>query len=168
MSQKIDSKKLTEHKGITYRRKLWFFREREAFTGTAIGCWDEYKRKEIPYVNGKKHGTAVYYRDDGSKEREYSYENGKRHGTAVWYWEDGSKEREYSYEKGKKHGTVIRYYPNGTREGVTSYVNGKKHGTVIRYYPNGTKVEETSTKTANDMEWRLNIGKEQSVKKSPT
>jgi len=53
-------------------------------------------------VDGKLHGTQIFYREDGSKRYETSYVNGLKHGTQIWCREDGSKRLERVYENGKK------------------------------------------------------------------
>ena len=103
MRQTIDSKKLTERKGITYRRNMMLFTQGEPFTGTAI-TYGLLKRvtEKIPYVNGKKHGTEISYYADGSKLSEITYVVGERHGTSIMYRGDGSVEKETVWENGKK------------------------------------------------------------------
>ena len=66
--------------------------------------WYEFgqKSREIPYVDGKKHGTAIRYWINGSKKSETPYVDGERHGTEIWYNKDGSKYREIVYENGTK------------------------------------------------------------------
>ena len=45
--------------------------------GTEIEYYDGSKWVEIPYVNGKRHGTEIGYHADGSKRLEIVWENGK-------------------------------------------------------------------------------------------
>ena len=45
---------------------------------------------EVPYVNGKQHGTKIWYNEDGSKKRELPYVDGQEHGTAIRYNQDGT------------------------------------------------------------------------------
>jgi len=63
---------------------------------------DGSKERKNPYVDGKLHGTQIFYREDGSKRYETSYVNGLKHGTQIWCREDGSKRLERVYENGKK------------------------------------------------------------------
>ena len=77
--------------------------EKEPFTGTVIGYRkDGSKSWEIPYVNGKRHGTGIVYNEYGSKWGKIPFLNGKRHGTQIEYNRDGSKVREFVYENGKE------------------------------------------------------------------
>ena len=39
----------------------------ELYTGTRIGYFEDGSRSET-YVNGKEHGTVIYYNEDGSKK----------------------------------------------------------------------------------------------------
>ena len=87
-------------------------------------CTDEdgSKRWENPYVNGKKHGTVVYYHKDGSTNTtEWIHDTG----TVMHFYEDGSKMSETPYVDGKWHGTKIRYRQDGSKWWETVYENGK-------------------------------------------
>ena len=81
--------------------------------GTAIGYkdgskkWEHVyengsKRKEIGWVDGKRHGREIWYSKDGSKRFERTWVNGVPHGTQIDYREDGSKSQEIVYENGKE------------------------------------------------------------------
>ena len=75
--------------------------ETEAFNGTALQYREDgSKEYEIPYVDGKVHGTVIEYNSDGSKETEIPYVKGNWHGTQILYREDGSKKSEIVYKKG--------------------------------------------------------------------
>jgi antitoxin component YwqK of YwqJK toxin-antitoxin module len=50
---------------------------------------DGSKETEIPDMHGKRHGTAIYYREDRPKWREIVWENGKRISEKKWD-EDGN------------------------------------------------------------------------------
>jgi len=65
-------------------------------------------RHEIPYVDGKAHGTVRWWRGDGSRESEWSYVNGKRHGTATWWRADGAVYRVEEWVHGEEKWCVRR------------------------------------------------------------
>ena len=113
------------------------------YSGTKVEYYgDGLKRSETPYVDGKKHGTWIYYHVDGWKT-EAPYENGKEHGTVIQYYSDGSKRCETPYVNGNRHGTQIWYWRHGPKKSETPWVDGKKHGTEIDYREDGSKVNET-------------------------
>jgi antitoxin component YwqK of YwqJK toxin-antitoxin module len=113
--------------------------------GTEIKYRDDRSKSiETPYVDGKKHGMEIEYREDGSKSIEIPYVNGLLHGTQIEYRVDGSKVGEIPYVNGKCHGTVIVYGVDGSTTRSAPYVDGKKHGTVIEYREDGSKRSETT------------------------
>ena len=125
--------------------------------------WDEegFRRVEIPFSNGRRHGTQIIYNTDGSTQLEIAWEEDSeisRNGTEFDYFDSdpgyyegfeysragGLKQRETPWVNGKMHGKEIEYYRNGSKVLETSYENGKKHGTEIFYYGNsGSKQRET-------------------------
>ena len=107
---------------------MMLFTKGEPFTGTAIK-YGLLKRvtEKIPYVNGKKHGTEIWYDwDNGYKWIEWPYVNGIKHGTEISYYADGSKLSEITYVVGERHGTSIMYRGDGSVEKETVWENGKK------------------------------------------
>ena len=63
------------------------------------------ERDGVQYVKGETEpfaGKHFEYYEDGSKTWETPYVDGKEHGTQIWYREDGSKEREAVFENGNK------------------------------------------------------------------
>ncbi len=92
---------------------------------------------QIPYVNGKIHGTQVLRLVDGFV-RETPWVNGVRHGTSNSRSADGTV-NETPYVNGVEHGTSFTRYADG-RVGQTSFVNGVLHGTNI-WYINETRYE---------------------------
>ena len=89
---------IEERDGVSYVKE-----ETEPFTGKAIAYYlDGSKKSEYPYVNGKKHGTAIWHNEDGSKRSEISHMDGKKHGKWIGYRKDGSKSSESVWENGKK------------------------------------------------------------------
>ena len=134
--------------------------ETEPFTGTAIFNRGDGSRTETPFVNGKMHGTQIWYfkdgstktsefvhgtgtvisyYEDGSKKWETPYANGKMHGRRIEYNQDGSKKYESTLVNGKQHGTVIHYREDGSTHSEIPYVDGKRHGTAIVYNEDGSK-----------------------------
>ena len=140
----VGSDELEKRQGDSGTTPIMYVKgESEPFTGTAIEYREDGSKKwETPYVDGKEHGTVIAYYEDGSKWQEIPWVDGKRHGTAIAYYEDGSKQRENPYVDGKEHGTKIYYKADGSKRLEIPYVNGKKHGTEIHYYEDGSKSYE--------------------------
>ncbi|MBT3469992.1 MAG: hypothetical protein HN467_11775 [Opitutae bacterium] len=84
---------------------------------------DGSKRSETPYVDGKMHGTALWYFKDGSTKTSAEWVHGT--GTEIWYHEDGSKWVETPYVDGKQHGTAIQYNKDGSPQNEIVYENGE-------------------------------------------
>ena len=118
--------------------------ENEPFTGTEVRCHKNgSKTAEIPYIDGKRNGTMIWYSRDGSKSFEMPYVDGKIHGTEVRYHKNGNKKEEASWVDNKLHGTKIDYYEDGSKKYEITIVNGKAHGTAIMYGWDGSKASET-------------------------
>ena len=77
-------------------------------------------------MNGKKHGKAIWYREDGSKWKEMPYNEFVLDGTVVLYYKDGSRKEETQWVKGTMHGTQIGYREDGSKWRETLYEDGKK------------------------------------------
>ena len=73
-------------------------------------------------VDGKRHGTEIWYLKDGSTKKE-KWVHGT--GTQIWYNEDGSKSYESPYVDGKQHGTAIYYKEDGSKHSEIVFENGE-------------------------------------------
>jgi antitoxin component YwqK of YwqJK toxin-antitoxin module len=65
-----------------------------------------------------------------------SFENGLRHGSWVFYHENGQVKSEGFYRSGIKHGAWVGYYANGQLFYRGAYSDGKKEGLWVSYYDN--------------------------------
>ena len=76
------------------RDEIWYVKgETEPFTGTDIFHWrDGWKWYETPYVNGKRHGTEIWYGKDGSKYKK-PLRGRQKAWYGFWYGKDGSKRK---------------------------------------------------------------------------
>ncbi len=68
--------------------------------------------------------------------------NGKHHGYAVFYYDDGSVEMELVFAEGVKNGPWRRYHPNGQLREEGFYANDKEMGFWTTWYSNGVKCSE--------------------------
>ena len=100
--------------------------ENKPFTGTAIRYYPDGWRTIIPYVNGIKHGTMIWYSRDGSKSFEMPYVDGKIHGTEFRYHKNGNKKEEKPFLEGIRHGTAIEYNEDGSKSAEYVFENGKE------------------------------------------
>jgi len=98
---------------------------------------------EISYVNGEKEFQKEYmFSDDRKSYTMIPYVNGKKHGTAISYWGDGTFRGEKFYNNGVNYGTSKFYHKNGTLYCVEPYVNGELHGIRKFYNDDGTVEKE--------------------------
>jgi len=91
------------------------------------------------------HGTRVtYYRDGKTVYSKQSVQQGKKHGPAVWYYENGQRFEEASFEHGERHGPHRKYHKTGELLAEYSYEKGhplpglkeyRKDGTLVSGYP---------------------------------
>ena len=69
------------------------------------------KRFEIGFVNGLRHGTFHFWRDNGVKELSGAYDNGKRDGTFIAYGKAGELVYEKNFVRDNLDGNFTLYYP---------------------------------------------------------
>ena len=84
--------------------------------------------REIPLVNGQRHGIEKVYYSSGALGREIHYVNGKRYGIDKTYYESGALKYETPYVNGKIHGIRKEYYSSGALWEEIPYKKGKRHG----------------------------------------
>ncbi|WP_143711324.1 toxin-antitoxin system YwqK family antitoxin [Magnetococcus marinus] len=82
--------------------------------GLRDGTWTTYRTNggkiEDKYVLGRRNGTIKRFDARGKVRSEESYFNGRRHGGAVYYNEDGGVARNLYYQEGN-----LRAYPSPAR-----------------------------------------------------
>ena len=93
---------------------------------------------------GKRNGTYLQFRSDGTLECETPYKNGVKDGMRKWYRDDGTLERETPYINGEKTGIGKQYHTNGTLSVMNELKNGKLYGISIQYRSDGSKSKETA------------------------
>lgn len=84
-------------------------------------------------------GVLPKYNEDGSKIAEYSYINGRRHGEAVVYYNNGVLKEMGNYQYNERHGKWRVWDEKGNLKTTGNYKEGKQHGHWYFYYPNGKK-----------------------------
>ena len=85
--------------------------------------WGEILQREGGYLNWKKNGKWIVYKDDSTLGGETEYLNGKYNG----------KDKTY-YDSGEKKGKQKNYYPNGDLKCEIEFVNNEEYG---KKYING-------------------------------
>lgn len=89
---------------------------------------------EEHYANGKKHGIAKTYYDDGKVWTQHAYKSGELHGPGIHYGRNGSVIKRLSYQAGKLHGSVVvrgrmlidATYHHGVPTGYFTVTMGRK------------------------------------------
>jgi len=102
-------------------------------------------RGGLYYARGDKepfNGKQITPRSDGSKWLEWPYVNGKRHGTDIWYDNDGRISSETPYVDGRRQGVAIKYYKDGTKKSEEPWADGIRVGSGIEYRENGMIAKE--------------------------
>lgn len=111
-----------------------FFLKEESYYGNGQLRYSfEYKNNKI------KDGVYELFYETGEKEKDVTYVEGKLHGSAISYYKSGKLRGVGSYFKGKSHGKVIGLYENGIISVELIKVHGEKKGLSISYYENGQK-----------------------------
>lgn len=72
------------------------------------------ERYRCRYVDGRRHGTARWWRSDGTPDTEAEYRNGKREGICLEYDDEGRLQLEIPYRDGRREGMGIRYETDGS------------------------------------------------------
>ena len=87
--------------------------------------------------NNIKDGNLVDYHAQGVKKSVVPYVNGKSHGLAHYYNEEGKLTHTTTYRRGRTTGVHTSYYPNGKIKERGTYHEGQRMGTWNRYKDNG-------------------------------
>lgn len=92
-------------------------------------------------ANGRQHGPAVEWFDDGTHRSHGAYEHGRRHGPWRSYYVGGQVRAQREYREGQAFGTWTTYFADGSV--ATSLVHrGADEVHVTEYAPGGHKVAE--------------------------
>jgi antitoxin component YwqK of YwqJK toxin-antitoxin module len=95
-------------------------------------------RAEVPWKDGKMHGTRKSFFADGTTQSESVYVAGQGNGPMRSWDEDGSLLSEGTLKDGQRHGPFTEYWPGSTQpKRVITYRNGVSHGLVRDYYRSG-------------------------------
>ncbi len=97
--------------------------------------------------NGKLHGPATRWYDNGQKEAEGTYTENKLDGTWTFWYENGQKSVEGTFKKGKRNGAWTFWYENGQKDGAGTFTDDERDGKWTEWYrDNGQKYLEGTYK----------------------
>jgi antitoxin component YwqK of YwqJK toxin-antitoxin module len=86
--------------------------------------------------------TKATFWENGNLKSEIQYRNGKIHGKASWFYQDGSKFYEAYYVDEKLEGELTKWYSNGLLQSREQYRNDMLNGKSEYYNEKGRKTEE--------------------------
>ena len=104
------------------------------------------KHKELCGLNGKQSSVKLYSieNDKSIVRRELGYLNGKKHGMEKVYDEEGKVISSVNYKNGNKDGVAksagVSY--NNSGASTVPYVNGKAEGKETRYFQDSKNIKE--------------------------
>lgn len=81
-------------------------------------------------LNGKNHGTWVWFHDNGLKKMEGTFKHGKRTGTWTTWSKTGNKLSEATYDNDKLNGMLVRWNDNGDMVSKRQYQNDIEIGNI--------------------------------------
>lgn len=85
---------------------------------------------------------AVVTRPHGTCKYSCHYVDGKRHGLARWWYNDGTLQEESEYDMGTIEGSSREYYEGGGLKAEYTYSYSQKEGPYKCYYKSGALQEE--------------------------
>ena len=96
----------------------------------------------LPYVDGKRNGTATMYSHDSRVVMTAEYVRGVQIGPMRRYYPNGSLYKESLYRDDLQEGEELSYFPDGKIAGRSFYQRGKLHGLVQNWNEKGVLVFE--------------------------
>lgn len=76
---------------------------------------------EIPYVKGKRQGTAIYYHKNGAIWKQIPLHNDKIEGCSLSYYDNGSLFEKCEYVNGLREGPAERHWRGGSSAAIELY-----------------------------------------------
>ncbi|MDA0840837.1 MAG: toxin-antitoxin system YwqK family antitoxin [Planctomycetota bacterium] len=92
---------------------------------------------EIPWSEGKIHGTKRILHPNGKISSEIQYEQGVPTGVSRTFDDKGNLTKVIPYVEGKMDGEVKDFWPNGKPKRLVRYKQGKVDGLASEYYLSG-------------------------------
>jgi len=112
------------------------------------------RKVEGDYKDGKKNGVWTYYNAAGGKMRQETYQDGVWHGKYCRWDDNGCLLSEENWQAGKRHGKSVEYWNSGAMrsEGIFHEGSGKLTG----YFPSGQKEFEREYKNGGEICGEIN------------
>ncbi len=112
------------------------------------------KRSEIPMQDGKYHGLATFWFENGRVQMTCSYRGNELEGVLKSYYPNGKQQAEEPYVAGKLHGMVKTYDKTGSLASLVHYRYGVLHGRYQEFYRDrAPKVEGSYDEGLTDGLW---------------
>jgi len=90
------------------------------------------------YVHGVK---TNYYEDGKTVHSKITYVNGRKHGPALWYYRNGQAHEHTSFHYGRKQGLTKKYYPTGELMEELTYEQGEVQPGAKKYKRSGEVIK---------------------------
>ena len=105
---------------LVERDGLWYQKFTDVpFDGEVTG------QEQGSFSDGKKHGSWVFYDENGQLREKGTYKDGKEEGPWVYYHDNGQLWVRATYKNGKSDGYWESYDENGQLKSKNTYKNGK-------------------------------------------
>ena len=127
----IDSLSLKPDLGVVIYRG-------QTFTGTGLERYpNDVIAAETNYVDGKKHGRATKYFEDGSLSYEAHYAMGKLDSISKSWWRNGHRRSEANFVAGVAEGLQREWYTSGAPFKSLNLLAGREEGLQQSWRENG-------------------------------
>lgn len=120
-------------------------------------------RSEVPVKDGKRHGEAREYYENGKLAATIEYAYDQKNGTSKWYYQDGILYQQAVFVNNKKHGLEKKYYNTGELMAVLKWKEGETLPGLMEFHKNGKEVRQPSivvTEKGGKLTIRLSNGAE--------
>ncbi|MEM6526399.1 MAG: hypothetical protein AAF693_21575, partial [Bacteroidota bacterium] len=77
---------------------------------------------EGSYLNEQKHGSWIFYDDNGQPSFTVDYQEGEREGKSIYYYPNGQIESQCQYAQDKRNGSCHYYDPDGNLQLIKYYL----------------------------------------------
>ena len=117
---------------VYYRKDGTKKNEKAYKNGDAHGEWPDYGpdgetlMREVVFVDGKRHGMAREWHENGQLALEIGFVNGNIDGQRLQWFSDGSQRSEENFQNGKRHGKATAWTRNGEVVSQVTYENDKR------------------------------------------
>lgn len=90
------------------------------------------------FKDGLRHGTWIYFHDNGGVKNKGGFKNGRKHGPWMGFYANGKLFYKGDYFNGKKQGPWVSYYENERLFYQGNFENGREDGPWQGFNPDGS------------------------------